>query len=426
MNTLKHVIITGGCGYIGSRLIDVLLSRGVHVTTIGRSPVNTIAPSYRHFTWQFRTSIPEHAFKTGSKWPEITTIIHLAHVWDAEGNEEDDINLQALKDLLEVSRRRGISRFMFISSVSSRQDAMNRYGRVKFSCESLLNLTSEFPVRVGLVYGGAKRNIWKSYLKMAAAPILPMVCVNKIVQPIYIDDLADGLYRLANIKEIKPSLIILGDNKGVTFGQFLKTVATYKFQKRLLILPLPTSLVRFSISIISRMPFGPNLEQERLDGLIGLPFLKSETSLAQLDLKLRALNEGLKLEPHEHRKQLLLEARTLMASITDSKKRPYLERCYAKSVMRYEFKSALRLPFWAHAFPSLLGILEPFKHTTLLKERLDLTLKVLEADTSTTTKIYRYSKGDNKFIIFGILASIFLRESMFLPIRIISSVMRSK
>lgn len=426
MNTLKHVIITGGCGYIGSRLIDILLSRSVHVTSIGRSPVRAVGPTYRHFTWQFSAPIPEHAFKNDSKWPKIDTIIHLAHVWDAEGNEEDDINLQALKDLLEVSRRTSISRFIFISSVSSRQDAMNRYGRVKFVCESLLNLTSEFPVRVGLVYGGAKRNIWKSYLQMAAAPILPMVCVNKIVQPIHIGDLADGLYRLVNIKEIKPSLIILGDNKGVTFGQFLKTVATYKFQKRLLIVPLPTSLVRFAISIVSRMPFGPHIEQERLDGLVGLPFLKSETSLAQLDLKLRTLNEGLMLEPHEHRKQLLIEARTLMASIAGSKKRPYLERCYAKSVMRNEFKSALRLSFWAHAFPSLLGMLEPFKHTTLLKERLDLTLKVLEADTGTTAKVYRYSKADNKFIIFGILASIFLREAMFLPIRIISSAMRSK
>ncbi|MDC1213968.1 NAD-dependent epimerase/dehydratase family protein [Rhodospirillales bacterium] len=426
MNAQKHVIITGGGGYIGSRLIDILLSRGVYVTSIGRSPAITKSSTYQHFTWQFNIPIPMHAFKTENTWPKIDTFIHLAHVWDIEGNEEDDINLQALKDLLEVSRRTRISRFIFISSVSSRQDAMNRYGRVKFACESLLDSTSEFPVRVGLVYGGTKRNIWRSYLKMAAAPILPMVCVNKIVQPIHIDDLADGLYRLANIKEIKPSLIILGDHKGVTFGQFLKTVATHKFQKRLLIIPLPTNLVRFAISIISQIPFGPNLKHERLDGLVGLPFLNSEASLAQLGLKLRDLNEGLKLQPYEHRKKILIEARTLMASIAGTKKRPYLERCYAKSVMRNKFNSALCLPLWAHAFPSLLGILEPFKQTTLLKERLDLTLKVIEADTDTTTKIYRYNKADNKFIIFGILTSIFLREAMFLPIRIISSALRSK
>lgn len=426
MNTQIHVIITGGRGYIGSRLIDILLSRGVHVTSIGRSPAITKNPAYRHFTWQFNTPIPVHAFITESTWPKLDTVIHLAHAWDTEGNEEHDINLQALKDLLKISRRMNISRFMFISSVSSRHGAMNRYGRVKFACESLLDSTSEFPIRIGLVYGGPQKKIWKSYLTMAAATILPMVCVNKIVQPIHINDLADGLYRLANIKKINPSLIILGDSKGVTFGQFLKIVAKHKFQKRLLIIPLPTNLVRFAISIISRMPFGPNIEQERLDGLVGLPFLNSEASLAQLSLELRDLNEGLKPEPHEHRKKLLLEARTLMASIAGSKKRPYLERCYAKSVMRNEFNSTLHLPFWAHAFPSLLGTLEPLKHTTLLKERLDLALKVLEADTSITTKIYRYSKADNKFIIFGILTSIFLRETVFLPIRVISSAMRSK
>jgi nucleoside-diphosphate-sugar epimerase len=116
-----HVMVTGGAGYIGSRLVPALIDRGFTVTVIdklyfGESGLEPVKDKLRLFTADVR-DVPETAFEG------VDAIIHLAGLSNdptAEYNPAANlqINTEATIDLAKRAKQRKIERFVFASSCS--------------------------------------------------------------------------------------------------------------------------------------------------------------------------------------------------------------------------------------------------------------------------------------------------------------------
>jgi uncharacterized protein (TIGR01777 family) len=74
---VKHILITGASGLVGSRLTELLLQKGHQVSHLGRSKKNT--GSVKSFVWDVnKGTLDEHAFEG------VDSIIHLAGAGVAE------------------------------------------------------------------------------------------------------------------------------------------------------------------------------------------------------------------------------------------------------------------------------------------------------------------------------------------------------
>ena len=123
---LAKVCITGGCGFIGSHLVDACVARGIEVTVIddlSSGKLEYIAGHVRSGNVQFiKGSLLDLCFSGKTALASADTVFHLAANPDARRGIEDpevDLELEVVTtfQVLEIMRRQaGPRRIVFASS----------------------------------------------------------------------------------------------------------------------------------------------------------------------------------------------------------------------------------------------------------------------------------------------------------------------
>jgi nucleoside-diphosphate-sugar epimerase len=287
-----HFVVTGGHGYIGRALVARALRAGHSLTVLGLEPWPD--DSVSSIIWHLGEPVPAAA------WREpVDAVLHLAHTWHDTAPEPSDINLVGSKELIDAARVMGVKRFVFASSLSSRADSCNRYGRVKFLLENILDRPGEVSARIGLVYGGPAGSLWGLFRRLVARlPVLPMIARRQSVQPIYLDDVAEGLLRLATVTSV-PRRVVLATDPSLEFGQFLKEARWRLYRRRLILLELPVTPILALLGGLMWLGVPLMPVRERILGLVGLAVLPAQADAAWLGLQPLSLQQGLDCEiPH--------------------------------------------------------------------------------------------------------------------------------
>jgi UDP-glucose 4-epimerase len=194
---MKKVIVTGGAGFIGSHLVDKLVSMGVQVTIIDdfstgkRENINPAA-----YCWEQDISTVD--IKTLTQYMKgIDVVFHLAAKTAVQESMDNPIlynkvNAEGTLKLLEASLKGGVKKFIFSSSSSVYGDAkvptdekhelnpMSHYAQTKMFGEgycqiySYLHKLDTACLRYFNVYGDRMSNeggyklvfsVWKEQLK---------------------------------------------------------------------------------------------------------------------------------------------------------------------------------------------------------------------------------------------------------------------
>jgi nucleoside-diphosphate-sugar epimerase len=281
-----HLIITGATGYIGACLAATAIARGHTLTLIARTPKSEHNKTgVRQFRWTFGEPPPAEAFTKNSEFGPVDALIHLAHQWESVRSENEDENLTGTLMLANAARRAGVPRIIFSSTVSARQDALNRYGRVKWATEQIFQLEGEVSARIGLIYGGKETGQWGVLSNMVRRlPILPVPGARTLVQPIYIDDACNGLLTLAEKPTLEKSTYGLAAADPMAFSQFLKQVARHRHGQKLSVLPVPIWLALLGAGLTGLLPFIPTVDRERVLGVAGIQTMETAADLAELGI----------------------------------------------------------------------------------------------------------------------------------------------
>lgn len=192
----QRLVVTGASGYIGARLVERALRRGCEVVALGSRPPGT---NITAIPWRLGEAPPLTAFAGA------TAVIHLAHDWASDrraGTGPGNANPAGAEALARAARESGVARFVFASTTSARPEALNAYGKIKFATEERLRALPRserhtFCARIGLVYGGPERAQYGLMSRLAGLPILPMIGLDREVQPIHVDEVCDGLLALS-------------------------------------------------------------------------------------------------------------------------------------------------------------------------------------------------------------------------------------
>jgi nucleoside-diphosphate-sugar epimerase len=376
---IRHIILSGGNGYIGGRLVAAARSRGHMVTVLTRRPGTAVAGA-RAVVWTLGESLPPGALAADVP-AEQHTLIHLAHDWTegTPGPGEGAQNIAGTRTLLASCRAQGIGRFIFVSSQSARADAANVYGRVKWQIEQLLTGDREVAARVGLVYGGPQRGQYGLLSRLTARlPVLPMVDPWRPVQPIHVDEVCEGLLRLAEGAAAPDGWLGLAGPDGVPFGDVLRIFARELHGKHLRILPVALKLALFVCNVLYHLPVGPKPDRERVLGLAGTRPMPCARHLAAIGLAVVPLAFGLRREPAS-RRALLDEGRLFFCYVLRRPPGKALLRRYLRALPVIGEAGALPLNPLVSAWPALLRLLEPLDPATPLGRRLAMALALSEA-----------------------------------------------
>ena len=224
---MKHCCVIGGCGFIGTHIVDTLLTLDRKITVIDKNPLpsKVLPKEVRYITGDFGDkNLLFEILK------DVNEVIHLAYSTVSKSSFENPIsdiidNLPATVRLFEVASNLGIEKLVLVSSGGTVYGKVNEvpikedhptnpispYGITKLTCEKYANMFYNLRglpvvcVRPGNAYGeGQKPFTGQGFIATAIASILKgkeIVLYGEtgtIRDYIYVTDLANGIIAAMN------------------------------------------------------------------------------------------------------------------------------------------------------------------------------------------------------------------------------------
>ncbi len=148
----SRVLVTGGTGFLGRRLVERLLAAGRSVTILGRTPAPDLEKRGVHF---IRASL-EDATAVRAACANIATIFHTAAKVGVWGRYDDFFrtNVLGTRALLEGAREHGVTQFIHTSTPSVVYN-----GRALSGANESLPLTTVCPSPYPLTKALAEREV---------------------------------------------------------------------------------------------------------------------------------------------------------------------------------------------------------------------------------------------------------------------------
>ena len=296
-----NVLITGGTGFIGSRLWLRCLQRGDSVTLFGQ--VNNPAEKENQRVLEDRgakvilgsVADRDEVFES---LKGIECVYHLAaaqHEVNVPDQHFRNVNVTGAKNILEGSVQAGVKIFVHGSTIGVYGDALdgeidetsplqpnNIYGVTKLEAEKLvLSFQQKLPVvivRISETYGPGDYRLLKLFKAIKKGIFFVIGNGKNLHHLIHIDDLIDGLSLAATVEEAKGKAFVLAGKDVLTTREMAEVVAA-QLKKKLprLQIPLFPLLLLASILEGTLRPLGiqPPLHKRRMD------FFKKSFSFSQ-------------------------------------------------------------------------------------------------------------------------------------------------
>jgi dihydroflavonol-4-reductase len=285
------VFITGGTGFIGSRLAIASREKGHAVALLGQT--NTQAEQENH------RLLERHGIKASlgsvlerDKLVDMArgcdVVFHLAAA-QHEANVPDEhfykVNVEGTRNMLEASVAGGVKRFVHGSTIGVYGSAMegeidenspmrpnNIYGVTKREGEQLaLSFNEKLPVsavRISETYGPGDRRLLKLFKAIQKNVFFVIGKGDNKHQLIYVDDLVDGMYLAANDPKAVGQVFVLAGKEVLTTQEMVDIVADC-LGTRIPRLHAPMLLFKTAAVLMEKTlaPLGiqPPLHRRRLD-----------------------------------------------------------------------------------------------------------------------------------------------------------------
>jgi nucleoside-diphosphate-sugar epimerase len=286
-----RVLITGGTGFIGSRLALRCLAEGHEVAVLGQENTDAESANRRHLEAQGAEVITASVTDRERMFAVMQGIERVYHLAAAqhEANVPDqhfwEVNVTGTQHLLDASVKAGVKRFIHGSTIGvygaassgiideqSPLQPDNIYGETKLEGEKrVLRQRDQLPVvivRISETYGPGDYRLLKLFKAIQKRVFLMVGNGQNVHHLIYIDDLVEGLILAATVTSAVGETFVLAGKETLTTDEMVATIAAQLgTQIPRWRAPLPLLQAAATVLEKSLQPLGiqPPLHRRRLD-----------------------------------------------------------------------------------------------------------------------------------------------------------------
>lgn len=245
---MSRVLVTGGAGFIGSRLVERLIQRGESVTVLD----NFFSGNEKNLGSVIddpRLTLVTGDIRNRQDLKEclkaMDSVAHLAAIKSVEASNKNpslaaEVNVAGTKAVLASSIKAGVKKFVFTSSAAVYGEAVyvpedeghptnpiSPYGRSKLDAEKVC-LTSGFTGRLRIlrpfnVYGpgqegGTEPNVITSFMQRVRAHKGPIIegSGRQTRDFVHVKDVVEGLIQALDVRGAKSSVFNIGSGRAVS------------------------------------------------------------------------------------------------------------------------------------------------------------------------------------------------------------------
>ncbi len=242
----QYVLITGVTGYIGGRLVPLLLEAGCRVRVMVRDPIRLQGRS-----WLAQVDVVEGDVlkpdTLDAALMGIDVAYYLIHSMRA-GEDFHERDIQAARNFGAAAQHQGVKRIIYLGGLGDSATELSQHLRSRQQTGDALR-ESAVPVtefRAGVIVGSGSLSFEMIRYLTERVPI--MICPRWVytrIQPIGIQDTLDYLVSALNTPDSAGQIIEIGGEKIITYRDMMFGYANARGLRRYMI-PVPVLTPRLS------------------------------------------------------------------------------------------------------------------------------------------------------------------------------------
>jgi nucleoside-diphosphate-sugar epimerase len=289
--TIMRIFLTGGSGFIGSRLAPLAVQTGHSVTVV--TPINNAAERARcdaltQAGIKLVIAPLEDSAVIARELAGSDVVIHLAAAQhEAEQPESyfHRVNVEGTRNLLNLAAQAGVRRFVHGSTIgvygsaasgSLNEDSPlapdNPYGRTKTAAEQVVrqfDSPMEWTIiRISETYGPGDMRLLKLFKGIRKGRYLTVGPGENVHQLIYVDDLSRGLLAACSAPAANKQTVVLAGSETTTTNEMVAAISeAVGSRKRVMHAPMWPFVAAAFVFESTFRPLGlkPPLHRRRLD-----------------------------------------------------------------------------------------------------------------------------------------------------------------
>ena len=285
-----RILITGGTGFIGSRLTEVSRQAGHEVTALGQANTPAEAANIDRLERAGARVLNVSVIDPEALEPalaQIDVVFHLAaaqHEMNVSDAHFRRVNVDGTRNVLEAALRQGVRRVVHGSTIgvygsadgvidedsACRPD--NIYGVTKLEGERLAaSYADRLPVvivRIPEVYGPGDRRLLKLFRAIQHRRFVRIGSGLNLHHPMYVDDLVAELLTLSAASHAPGQILLLAGKDAVSTNEMIDAIAAAVGARPPRIrVPLAPFLAAATMMELGLRPLGiqPPLHRRRMD-----------------------------------------------------------------------------------------------------------------------------------------------------------------
>ena len=253
------ILVTGGTGFVGSRIVHALRSEDRPVRCLVRHPER--AGQLRAWGCELVQGDMTDADGLARAVESVDAIVHLVAIITGKPEEFEQVMTRGTQSLVSAAERAGVRRFVLMSALGTSEATreLTPYFRAKWTMEQAVQEAAfEHTIfRPSFVFG-RDGGVLPTFLRLVRySPVTPVVGPGtQRIQPIWVDDVAAYFAKSVDLVGAAGRTFEIGGPDVVTWDELYSRIATL-LGKRRVKLHMPFGLMRVQAKVIDAIP-GPS------------------------------------------------------------------------------------------------------------------------------------------------------------------------
>jgi NADH dehydrogenase len=294
------ILVTGGTGFVGPRVVHALRGRDLPVRAVVRDPSGRSATTLAAWGAELVPGDMTEAESLRRAVDGCDVVVHLVAIRQGRDEEFRRVMEQGTRDLVTAAQDAGVKRFVLMSALGTSAETQDLvpYYHAKWEQEQTVQGSGLEHVifRPSFVFA-RDGGILPTFRRLAQlAPVTPIIGSGRQqIQPIWIEDVAAYFAQAVDKPEAANRIFELGGPDAVTWNEFWERLKRVLGQRRPS-LHVPVALMRANALVTERLPGNIPLTRDLLTMLEhGDNVVSNDDAVRTFELPLVPLDEQLRL-----------------------------------------------------------------------------------------------------------------------------------
>jgi nucleoside-diphosphate-sugar epimerase len=256
------VLVAGGTGFIGSRVVDALLAKGEHrVKVMTRDPAHARPKLGVGFVWG---DVSDPATLEAAT-RDIDVVVHAVQFPNhpvenpRRGWTYEQVDGAGTERMAAASAKNGVKRFVYLGGAGTRPGRTEPWFRAKERAENAITSSGmEYVIlRPSWIYGPDDRSMNKFVAFVKYLPVVPVIgSGQERVQALHVEDVGKVVAAAVDNPDAANRVFELGSRPPLTMDEIIRTIMRV-LGKRKPLIHQPAWFVKIPAAVIQYLPNAP-------------------------------------------------------------------------------------------------------------------------------------------------------------------------